>query len=133
MDVTNEESMQSAVHYILKQEGKIDVLINNASYGSYGAIEDVTIEEAKKQFEVNLLEHLLQQANIPNLLWKEELVVNEQQYYNLLQVFNQYVSDQQILAFSEIENINIFMSPIYAALSAENGMEALKRFISYKN
>lgn len=78
------------------------------------------------------LEHLLQQANIPNLLWKEELVVNEQQYYNLLQVFNEYVSDQQILAFSEIENINMFMPPIYAALSAKNGMEALKRFISYK-
>ncbi|MDA9472190.1 helix-turn-helix domain-containing protein [Enterococcus sp. 5H] len=78
------------------------------------------------------LEHLLQQANIPNLLWREELVVNEQQYYDLLQVFNQYVSDQQILAFSEIENINMFMPPIYAALSAENGMEALKRFISYK-
>lgn len=54
MDVTTEKSMQSAVHYILKQEGKIDVLINNAGYGSYGAVEDVTIEEAKKQFEVNL-------------------------------------------------------------------------------
>ena len=54
MDVTNEESMQNVVHYIVKQEGKIDVLINNAGYGSYGAVEDVTIEEAKKQFEVNL-------------------------------------------------------------------------------
>jgi Short-chain dehydrogenases of various substrate specificities len=54
MDVTNEESMQNVVHYIFKQEGKIDVLINNAGYGSYGAVEDVTIEEAKKQFEVNL-------------------------------------------------------------------------------
>lgn len=54
MDVTNEESMKSAVQHILKQEGKIDVLVNNAGYGSYGAVEDVTIEEAKKQFEVNL-------------------------------------------------------------------------------
>ncbi|WP_371813427.1 SDR family NAD(P)-dependent oxidoreductase [Leptotrichia sp. oral taxon 218] len=35
-------------------EGRIDVLINNAGYGSYGAIEDVEISEAKMQFEVNL-------------------------------------------------------------------------------
>ena len=34
--------------------GRIDVLINNAWYGSYGAIEDVPIEEAKRQFEVNI-------------------------------------------------------------------------------
>lgn len=53
-DVTDEESMQQAVDKIIKQEGRIDVLINNAGYGSYGAVEDVSITEAKKQFEVNL-------------------------------------------------------------------------------
>ncbi|STY35013.1 Serine 3-dehydrogenase [Listeria fleischmannii subsp. coloradonensis] len=54
MDVTNEESIKKAVNTIIGQEGRIDVLINNAGYGSYGAVEDVTIEEAKKQFDVNL-------------------------------------------------------------------------------
>lgn len=78
------------------------------------------------------LAHLLQQAGIPNLLWKEELVVNEQQYYSLLQVFNKTITNQQILAFSEIRNINMFMPPIYAALSAKNGLEALERFTHYK-
>ena len=35
-------------------------LVNNAGYGSYGAIEDVTIEEAKQQFEVNIwFKHVL--------------------------------------------------------------------------
>lgn len=54
LDVTNEASTKLAVKEILNQEGKIDVLVNNAGYGAYGAIEDVSLEEAKRQFEVNL-------------------------------------------------------------------------------
>ena len=54
LDVTSEQSCKEAIDEIINNEGKIDVLINNAGYGSYGAVEDVTIEEAKRQFEVNL-------------------------------------------------------------------------------
>jgi short-subunit dehydrogenase len=54
MDVTNEESMQSGVEEILTAEGRIDVLVNAAGYGSYGAVEDVPLSEARNQFEVNL-------------------------------------------------------------------------------
>jgi len=54
MDVTNEESMQSAIRQILVEEGQIDLLGNNAGYGSYGALEDVPLSEARYQFEVNV-------------------------------------------------------------------------------
>lgn len=54
MDVTDEASMVTGIQEILKNEGKIDILINNAGYGSYGALEDVPMEEAKYQFEVNI-------------------------------------------------------------------------------
>lgn len=54
LDITSEASTKLAVEEILNQEGKIDILVNNAGYGAYGAIEDVSIIEAKRQFEVNL-------------------------------------------------------------------------------
>ena len=54
LDLTKEASMVNCVETILKETGRIDVLVNNAGYGSYGAIEDVPMEEARRQFDVNL-------------------------------------------------------------------------------
>jgi NAD(P)-dependent dehydrogenase (short-subunit alcohol dehydrogenase family) len=54
LDVTDEESMVTCVETIVKKEGRLDVLVNNAGYGSYGAIEDVPMEEARRQVEVNI-------------------------------------------------------------------------------
>lgn len=54
LDVTDALSCHQAVEQIMTEQSRIDVLINNAGYGSYGAIEDVSLEEAKRQFEVNV-------------------------------------------------------------------------------
>jgi NAD(P)-dependent dehydrogenase (short-subunit alcohol dehydrogenase family) len=54
MDVTHDESMVASVTSIMQAEGRIDLLVNNAGYGSYGALEDVPLSEARYQFEVNV-------------------------------------------------------------------------------
>lgn len=54
LDITEEESIVNCVNTILEKEGRIDVLVNNAGYGSYGAVEDVPMEEARRQFDVNI-------------------------------------------------------------------------------
>ena len=54
MDVTDEASLEEGVRTVLEAEGRIDALVNNAGYGYFGAIENVPLEEARRQLEVNV-------------------------------------------------------------------------------
>ncbi|MHA8263477.1 oxidoreductase [Lactobacillaceae bacterium Melli_B3] len=55
LDVTDEQSRQEVVDIVLRNEGRIDVLINAAGYGLYGPIETIPLSEAQKQMDVNVM------------------------------------------------------------------------------
>ena len=54
MDITREEDIKSVVERIRSDKGGVDILINNAGFGTQGSIEETSLEDARYQFDVNL-------------------------------------------------------------------------------
>ena len=54
-DVSSQEDMKNVVDFVLKQEGKIDILINNAGFGISGASEFSKVDDIRKIFDVNFI------------------------------------------------------------------------------
>jgi NAD(P)-dependent dehydrogenase (short-subunit alcohol dehydrogenase family) len=54
MDVNSDTSVRRGVDHILKKEGRVDVVVNNAGIGIAGAVEDTSLEEAHALFETNV-------------------------------------------------------------------------------
>src|SRR5262249_21079377 len=68
VDLTNPENIDAFVAGVLRLGGRVDVLVNNAGYGAYGAVEDIPLSAAREQMEVNLfaLAHLIK-AVLPTM------------------------------------------------------------------
>ena len=54
LDVTNDRSMSRAVKEVERREGAVGVLVNNAGYSQNGAVEEVPIDDVRRQFETNV-------------------------------------------------------------------------------
>jgi len=78
MDVTDDQSVSSAVAQIIKAEGRIDVLVNNAGTVTAGFLATTPVDFAKKQFEVNFFGVMrVSNAVIPGMIMnKSGLVIN---------------------------------------------------------
>ncbi|GIF23974.1 NAD(P)-dependent dehydrogenase (short-subunit alcohol dehydrogenase family) [Actinoplanes tereljensis] len=54
-DLSDHASLEQLVRQAIDETGRIDVLVNNAGYGAMGSVEEVPTEEARRQFEVNVI------------------------------------------------------------------------------
>ena len=53
LDVRSDESVKICIDAVIEQTDHLDILINNAGYVLAGAIEEITLEQAKNQFDTN--------------------------------------------------------------------------------
>jgi NAD(P)-dependent dehydrogenase (short-subunit alcohol dehydrogenase family) len=86
LDVTEQADVNQVVDRIDAEEGGVDCLVNNAGYGQYGPIEDVTADRLQRQFEVNVYgPHRVTRAVLPNMRRQESgTIVNVSSIYGQL-------------------------------------------------
>ncbi len=68
LDVTKQDSIEAAVAAAIARFGRIDVLVNNAGYGLEGAVEETSMAEIRRQYEVNVFGLIaVTQAVLPHM------------------------------------------------------------------
>jgi NAD(P)-dependent dehydrogenase (short-subunit alcohol dehydrogenase family) len=76
-DVTDDHSVEQAVAAVLEREGRLDIVVNNAGMGIAGPVENTSIEEAKRQLEVNFFGAFrVCRAALPALRSRSGYIVN---------------------------------------------------------
>ena len=79
LDVDDEESVDNTIAKIMEEKGSIDTLVNNAGWGMWGTVEDVSIEEFKQQFETNFF-------SIIRMIQKVAPIMRKQKSGNIVNV-----------------------------------------------
>ncbi|WP_135819854.1 SDR family oxidoreductase [Halostella litorea] len=68
LDVTDDDQVDAVVEKVVAETGRIDCLVNNAGYAQMGPVEDVPVEDVRRQFDVNVYgPHRLSRAVLPHM------------------------------------------------------------------
>lgn len=114
LDVCSEESVKTAVNLVLKEEGTIDILINNAGFGIAGSVEDTTTEEAQSQFDTNFFGmHRMCRNVIPIMRKKKNgLIINISSVAGLISIpFQSMYSSSKYAVEALTEALRIEVKP----------------------
>jgi NAD(P)-dependent dehydrogenase (short-subunit alcohol dehydrogenase family) len=78
LDVNDDRSVKDAINKVIAEDGRIDILVNNAAYGLFFPIEDVTLDQVKEQFETNFFGAIrVMHAVMPTMrIQRSETIVN---------------------------------------------------------
>lgn len=79
------------------------------------------------------LNSLLEASGINKVVWQEQLMLSDVEYWQLMNEFDNQLTDEMILSLGNITNINTFMPSFFAALAAKNGEQAIARMANYKS
>ena len=79
------------------------------------------------------LNSLLEAAGINKVVWQEQLMLSDVECWQLMNEFDNQLTDEMILSLGNITNINTFMPSFFAALAAKNGEQAIARMATYKS
>ena len=114
LDVVSYDSIKNAVEYVVDKEGRIDILINNAGFSLSGAIEDVSDEEAFKQFETNFFGAMkMIKETLPIMRkQKEGLIINMSSVAGFISIpFQSMYSASKYALEALIESLRIEVKP----------------------
>ena len=75
-DVTNEQQVKYVIEQIAKKYNKIDIVVNCAGYGLAGALELTSIDDAKKQFETNMIGTMIVNNNCIKFMQQNSVIIN---------------------------------------------------------
>ncbi|RZI49520.1 AraC family transcriptional regulator [Lactococcus kimchii] len=95
----------------------------------------IVIDQQFQDFlEYNQLDlgNLLEKSNIPNLLWKEELTLGDDEFHRFQEILSSELTDDQLILLSDVQKIGLFMPVFFVALSSSNGLQAIQRLAKYK-
>ncbi|WP_125767182.1 helix-turn-helix domain-containing protein [Lapidilactobacillus wuchangensis] len=95
----------------------------------------IMISEQFQQFMAKIgidLNNTLAAANVNKVIWQEQLELTDKEYWQLMNELDNELSDEVVVQFGDINNINTFMPSFFAALAAKNGRQAIERLATYK-
>ncbi|MGL5435743.1 MAG: helix-turn-helix domain-containing protein [Lachnospiraceae bacterium] len=76
---------------------------------------------------------VIKKADLGRLAWERTPDLTHQEYFSLLTVLNEMLSDEQLLNFSDIQRMKLFIPPPFAAMCAVDGYQGIKRLAKYKS
>ena len=111
MNVNNDNSVKKTIEKIIRERNRIDVLVNNAGYGLFGALEDLPMEEIKRQYETNVFGVIRVSQNV--------LPIMRYQRYGLI------INISSISGLAGIPSRSVYVGPKFA-------LEGLSESLSFE-